>query len=97
MFLHDHYRKREYEQALEAAEKINMPGHFWVSADLAAIHAQLGRAEAARKHLKTFLELAPDYARNFRVEGLKWFVSEELVEHFLDGLRKAGLAVDGTE
>ena len=95
VFVADHYRKREYEQALEAAEKINMPGHLWVSAELAAIHAQLGRTEAARKHLKTFLELAPDVARNVRAEISKWHVSEELVEHFVDGWRKAGLDVDG--
>ena len=95
VFVADHYRKREYEQALEAAEKINMPGHLWASAELAAIHAQLGRTEAARKHLKTFLELAPDVARNVRAEISKWHVSEELVEHFVDGWRKAGLEVDG--
>ena len=95
VFVCDHYRKREYEQALEAAEKVNMPGYSWVSASLAAIHAQLGQTEAARKHLKTFLELAPDVARNVRAEISKWWVSEELVEDYVDGLRKAGLDVDG--
>ena len=96
VFVWDHYRKREYEQALAAAEKINMPGHFPVSSALAAINAQLGRSEAARKHLETFLQLAPpDVAGNMRAEWSKWQVSEELVEHLLDGLRKAGLDVDG--
>ena len=95
VFVADHYRRREYERALEAAEKINMPGHFWVSADLAAINAQLGRSEAARKHLKTFVELAPDVAKNVRAEFSKSLASAELVEHFVDGLRKAGLDVDG--
>ena len=94
VFAWDHYRKREYEQALATAEKVNMPGYPWASGLLAAIHAQLGRAEAARKHLKTFLKLVPD-ARNVRAELSKWLVSEELVEHLLDGLRKAGLDVDG--
>ena len=94
VFVYDHYRKREYEQALAAAEKINMPGHFWVSAFLAAINAQLGRTEAAREHLKTFLELAPDVGRNVRAEISKWQVSDELVEHLVDGWRKAGLDVD---
>ncbi len=84
-----------YEQALEAAEKVNMPGHYPLHADLAIINAQLGRAEEARKHLKTFLELAPDAARNFRAEMSKWYFSDELAEHKLDGLRKAGLDVDG--
>jgi TolB-like protein/cytochrome c-type biogenesis protein CcmH/NrfG len=95
VFVTDHYRRREFERALEAAEKINMPGDFWVSAYLAAIHAQLGRPEAARKHLETFVELAPDVARNPRAEWSRWFVSEEFVEHVVDGLRKAGLEIDG--
>ena len=95
VFVWDHYRKREYEQALAAAEKVNMPGYPWASGALAAIHAQLGRSEAARKHLETFVELAPDVARNVRAELSKWHVSEELVEHFVDGWRKAGLDVDG--
>ena len=93
VFVDDHYRKREYEQALEAAEKVNMPGHFVLHADLAAIKAQLGRTEEAQKHLKTFLDLAPDYARNFRAELSKWFYADENVERKLEGLRKAGLDV----
>ena len=95
VFVWDHYRKREYEQALAAAEKINMPGHFMESGALAAINARLGRSEAARKHLETFLQLAPDVARNPRAEFSKWWVSEEFVEHLVDGLRKAGLDIDG--
>ena len=94
-FVDDHYRKGEYEQALEAAEKVNMPGHFVLHSDLAVINAQLGRTEEARKHLKTFLELAPDAARNFRAELSKWYYSDEIVEHKVEGLRKAGLDVDG--
>ena len=96
VFVWDHYRKREYEQALAAAEKVNMPGYPWAIGVLAAIQAQLGQTEAARKHLKTFLELAPDVARNARAEMSKWFFSGEsveLVEHLVDGLRKAGLDV----
>ena len=96
IFVFDHYRKREYEKALEAAQKVNMPGYPLASGVLAAIHAQLGQAEAARKHLKTFLDLDPNVARNARAEWWSnWFVSEELVEHIHHGLRKAGLDVDG--
>ena len=85
----------EYAQALEVAEKINMPSHLWLHSDLAIINAQLGRTEEARKHLKKFMELAPDAARNIRAEMAKWYYSDELTEHKLDGLRKAGLDVDG--
>ena len=88
-----HYRKREYEKALEVAEKINMPGYPWSNLYLAAINAQLGRAEAAREHLNASRELAPDVTANARSELEKWLVSEELVEHVLEGLAKAGLDV----
>ena len=71
-----------------------MPGYPWASGALAAIHAQLGQTEAARKHLNTFVELAPDVARNARAEWSKWIVSGEFVEHLVDGLRKAGLEVE---
>ncbi len=97
VFVDDHYFKGEYEQALEIAEQMRMPGHFYVQEVLAAINGQLGRREEARKHLERFVELAPDVARNIRAEHSKWYHSEELVELRLEGLRKAGLDVDGGE
>ncbi len=91
-----HYHEREYEQAVEALEKINMPGYYFVSLNLAMATAQLGRIEEARQHLKTFIALAPDVARNPRAEFSKWwYPSEEFIEHRLDGLRKAGLDIAG--
>ena len=97
VFFERHYHNREYEQALEAAEKVNMPGHYPLHADLAIVNAQLGRMEEARKHLKTLVELAPDTARNYPAEMSKWYFSDELVEHKLEGLRKAGLDVDAAK
>jgi len=75
-----------------------MPGYPWASGVLAAIHAQLGQAEPPRKHLKTFLDLAPNVAPTARVDWWsKWFFSEELAGHLQEGLRKAGLEVDANE
>ena len=58
-------------------------------------HAQLGHAEAAKKHLNDFLALSPRYAKIARRDLAKWFVSEEHVEHTLEGFAKAGLDVEG--
>ena len=80
-FVWDHYRKGEYEQALEAAEKINLPGHHWWSAALAAIHAQLGHAEEARTQLVKFVQQAPEISQDPRTGLSKWIASEELVDH----------------
>jgi hypothetical protein len=39
------------------------------------------------------LRLKPDIARTARDEYAKWFVDGDIVEHIMDGLRKAGLDV----
>ena len=89
----DAYRKRDYRGALEVALKINMPGDFYVSAVIAAAYGQLGELEAARTALLQLLAMKPDFAATAREEFEKWFGPGELVEHFLDGLRKAGLEI----
>jgi tetratricopeptide (TPR) repeat protein len=90
----DHYRQREYGKALEAAEQINMPWYPWSYGCVTICHAQLGHGEAARKHLNDFLALSPRYAKIARRDLGKWFVSEEHVEHTLEGFAKAGLDVE---
>ncbi len=90
-FVDNHYRKGEYEEALAQARQMNMPGYYWAHMELASIYGQLGRKEEARAALAKLLELNPGFAGKAREEIGKWFYSEELVEHFLDGLRKAGL------
>ena len=94
VFVDDHYFKGEYGQALEIAEQIRLTEHFYLHEALAAINGQLGRKEEARKHLERLVELAPDVARNIRAELSKWY-PEEFLELRLEGLRKAGLDVDG--
>ena len=89
----DAYRKSDYHGALDAALKINMPGYFYASAAIAAAYGQLGEREAARPAVLQLLALKPDFAIAAREELGKWFGPGELLEHFLDGLRKAGLAV----
>ena len=89
----DAYRKRDYRGALEVALKINMPGDFYVPAVIAAAYGQLGEREAARTALLQLLAMKPDFAATAREDCEKWFGPGELVEHFLDGLRKAGLEI----
>ena len=91
----DHYRKGEYDQALEAAERISMPGYDMQCLVLAATCGQLGRFDEARAHVDTLLTVGPELAGNVRKECSKWLASDELVEHIVDGLRKAGLEIDG--
>ena len=59
---------------------------------LAAAFGQLGERESAQKALKELFALRPDFAATAREEFGKWF-DPELVEHLIDGLRKAGLEI----
>ena len=72
VFVWDHYRKREYEKALEAAEKINMPGFYQNHSVLAVTNAQLGRTNAAQEHLRNLLDCVPDLAERPRSWVSKW-------------------------
>ena len=86
------YRKGAYRDALDAAVRLNMPGYFNAAAALAAAFGQLGDREASQRAVKDLLALRPDYAEAAREEFEKYF-DRELVEHLIDGLRKAGLDV----
>jgi serine/threonine protein kinase/tetratricopeptide (TPR) repeat protein len=84
----DAYRKSDYRGALDVVLKINMPGFWRTNLALAAAYGQLGELEAARNALRALLTLKPDFA--VREELAKWW-DAGLVEHLIDGLRKAGL------
>ena len=88
-----HYRKGEYEAALQAAKRINMPEFHWMHLMTAASCGMLGRHEEARtaieslrKYNPTFLDLA-----NVREDFGLWDPDENDVERLLQGLQKAGL------
>jgi hypothetical protein len=55
-------------------------------------YGQLGELDAASSAVRDLLALKPDFAMTARDEFGKWF-EPELVEHIVDGLRKAGLDV----
>ena len=58
-------------------------------------YVQLGRQEAARDHLTKALALLPDFGKRARADLSKEFASEEFITHYLEGLEKAGLEVEG--
>jgi len=88
----DAYRKRDYRGALDAAQKINMPGFWRTHLALAAAYGQLGEREAAGNAVQELLTIKPDFAATGREELGKWW-DAELIEHLIDGLRKAGLEI----
>jgi len=86
------YRRNDYRAALGVALRINMPGFPLTSIALAATYAQLGEMEPAHNAVRDLLALVPDYAAVARQElGKIW--DAQLVEHLIDGLRKAGMDI----
>lgn len=89
----DHYRNGNYEHALEEALKVNMPGYHPNHMTLAAVYGQLGRSREARAAVENLLQLFPGYGARARKELGKWFHEPDMLDHVLDGLRKAGLSI----
>jgi TolB-like protein/tRNA A-37 threonylcarbamoyl transferase component Bud32 len=88
----DAYRQRDYRGALDYALKVNMPGFWRTNLALAAAYGQLGEVEAAREAVRGLLLVRPDFSTIAREELGKWW-DPALVEHLIEGLRKAGLEI----
>jgi len=88
----DAYRRSDYRGALDIALKVNMPGFWRTHLALATAYGQLGEQEAARRAVRNLLAIRPDFAAVAREELGKWW-DPELIEHLIEGLRKAGLEV----
>jgi adenylate cyclase len=86
-----YYHAGQYEEAIVALKPLlHLLGWDTVSLRLAASYAQLGRLDEARAQAAEVLKLNPDFsiATFSKTEAYK---NPSDLEHFLDGLRKAGL------
>jgi adenylate cyclase len=88
-----YYDSREYDAALEEALKINMPGFFWSPSVLAAVYGQLERRAEAAAAVGNLLKIYPSFQSKVWDELRKWNFAPNLIEHFVEGLRKAGLDI----
>jgi adenylate cyclase len=87
-----HFQRGEYEDALAAARKIDLPGFFMTQMYLAAIYAELSRDSEARSAVEDLLRLNPDLTIARHIERLrKLNFSEERIRPWVAALRKAGL------
>jgi non-specific serine/threonine protein kinase len=84
------YRKGDYLNARLFITKGNPQKNYLMHALLAAVNGQLGESDAATRHLREVLTMMPDFPSIGRAEFSKWYLPE-LVDHLMDGLRKAGL------
>lgn len=83
-----YYILKDYEEAIRVIKQMNNPSEG--SRILAASYGQLGRLEEARHHASKTLEAHPD----FSLDQWKTMMPDKFAhdsEHFVEGLRKAGL------
>jgi serine/threonine protein kinase len=86
------YRKKDYRSAADSLLKVNMPGFWRTSFASAAIYGQLGEPDSAAKAVRDLLMIRPTFPETAREDLGKWW-DAELVEHLIEGLRKAGMEV----
>jgi serine/threonine-protein kinase len=95
--LWNHFHKGEYEQALECANRVDVPGLFWPFLVMASACGHLGRRAEAQAAVRDLLALDPDFAAHARSNVGTWHFASGLMEPILEGLRKAGLAIPENE
>jgi adenylate cyclase len=84
-----HYLAGRYREAVAVLSRIDKLA-IYDHRVLAASYGQLGKAEKARTHVEAILKIAPDYSVA-AYAGSQPYQKKADLEHFLDGLRKAGL------
>ena len=94
--LWDHFHKGEYEQALERANRVDVPGLFWPYLVMASACGHLGRRGEAEAAVRDLLALDPEFAAHARSNIASWHFASGLMEPLLEGLRKAGLSIPAT-
>ena len=92
----DHYRKGEFDQALETTKRMNMPQDFWTHATTAAACGRLGRKEEARAALEALRGLLPGYREELGPTLGLWILDAAVVAQVMEGLAMAEALVGET-
>lgn len=84
----DHYRRRDYPQALAILDRANLPSYPHAVMTRAAIHAQLGHVKEAHAAWREVATRWPEYAAHLEEEMHKWLTPDVVVQ-LLEGAEKA--------
>jgi TolB-like protein/Tfp pilus assembly protein PilF len=87
------YRQGRYADALQEARQIDAPGWVHNHTILAMIYGQLGQYEQAGAAARQVLQMDPDFEQNAWYELQLRSFPEQMAEHMVEGLRKAGLSI----
>ncbi|MCC7181092.1 MAG: protein kinase [Acidobacteria bacterium] len=93
-----HFARGEYDEALKAARRVNMPEFMWMHFAVAAAAGQLGLGSEAKKAAEAMVALAPSFAdeASLREFVTRWYWPTDLIECLLDGVARA-LSAEGSD
>lgn len=89
-----YFQRRQYQKALEEAEKVGHKVAFWDPVLRAAALGKLGRLEDASASWQELRRIKPDFERRVREFLPRTATPPEIWDDFLDGLRMAGASID---
>ena len=89
----DSYHRQSYDDALATSLKIDIPKLYMTYVVRAMIYGQLGRAAEGRDAVAEIIKRKPNFANDVRNDFRRRNLPEPLIEHIVEGLRKAGLQV----
>ena len=92
-----HFRKKNFQLALEEAERYDMPGLFWGPMLRVACLGQLGQPSEAVIQMDHIKKLKPDFEEKAYFLISRFVKQDELVEMIIDGLLKAGMHLHSTK
>ena len=87
--MHTLYVAKRYHEVIAVANTIRI-GTLSNYLDLAGSYAQLGQLDAAQETAAKILDLEPEFSIGWWRERMK-FTDPADLDHYLDGLYKAGL------
>ncbi|MGD8429613.1 MAG: hypothetical protein PVH31_04330, partial [Ectothiorhodospiraceae bacterium] len=85
--------KGDYQRALEWTDRAShLPNcQYWTYAHRVVALAHLGRLERATGATRQLMAVTPDFSRSFAHEKLFYLHDRGQIEHYLEGLRLAGV------
>jgi adenylate cyclase len=90
----DHVRRGEFEEAYQVALLLRDATFFWRKLMRACCLGHLGRVADAKLEVAELLQMKPDFASRGRTLIGRYIKFPDLLERIVDGLGKAGLALD---
>jgi TolB-like protein/Tfp pilus assembly protein PilF len=89
-----HYRRGEFEEALDEVERVHHRASFWGYVQIAAALGMLGRIDEANTAMRELRQSKPDFEQRVMELLPRTGTPSEFWPDLLEGLRRAGLRVE---